>query len=128
MSWAVLGLDNMFNVGGAVIAADVVAGPKSGHAGTVGTEGDSIEVKMYGPGSVLLYVSSKPAGLLVLEEQGLLATPDASRLRLKQPLAFDYDSVQGLLRAKLPEHTGAVVGGAGAQTDGGRRFCLTILL
>ena len=97
-------------------------------AATEGVGGDSIEVHMYGPGSVLVYVSSKPAGLLVLEQQGLPNAPDASGLRLKQPLAFDYDSEQGLLRAQLSEGTAGAVDEAGAQTDGGRRFCLTILL
>ena len=107
----------MFNVGGAVISAGVAPGTDGKEEGG---GGDSIEVEMYGPGRVLVYISRKPAGLL-LEQQASRHSQDASRLRLKQPLDFDYDSQHGLLRAELPH-------GAAASADGATRFELTILL
>ena len=48
----------------------------------------------------------------------------AAAMVLSSPGVMDVQAA-GVISGGI---TGAVVGGAGAQTDGGRRFCLTILL
>ena len=77
MKWAVLGLENMFNGGAAVFAA------------ATHPDADTLELRVRGEGSLLMYLSERPQNVFCGNVEGV-------------PLEFSYADGEGLLRVVLP--------------------------